>query len=78
MLVWSKIFQITFEDIVSKKIPTVTKDPDHNDPSNELLYAELNLWPSWKLSSLWTGKETDKNSKKNGIKIKKKIIQDNS
>ena len=73
MLIWSKIFQTNFEDKVSKKIPTVTKEPDHNELSEKLLYAELNFWPSWKLSSLYSGKEIDKNSKniKNNIATKK-------
>ena len=73
ILIWPKSCQKNFDDNVSKKIPIVTKEPDHNELSKKLLNAELNFWPSWKLSSLYSGKEIDKNSNniKNNIANKK-------
>ena len=70
ILTWLKICQKNFDDNVSKKIPIVTKEPDHNELSKKLLNAELSFWPSWKLSRLYSGKVIDKNSKN----IKSNII----
>mgnify|MGYP006876836626 CR=1 FL=1 len=50
-------------------MPDVTYDPDHNDPSKDPLYDELNFIPLWKMSIKVVWNETEKNSQN-----KRKII----